>query len=57
MLAFYHLLPAPDGLVARRVFAQGLDAVRKQGWTLADDGSLYTLPLGTVDVHVGHLGE
>lgn len=57
LLAFYHLLPAPDGLLARKVFAQGLDAARRDGWTLADDGSLYTLPLGSTAVHAGRVAE
>ena len=52
LLVFYHLLPAPDGALARRVFAQGLDDVRR-GWTLADDGSVYTLPLNTDLVRIG----
>jgi ribonuclease Z len=57
LLVFYHLLPAPDGLLPRRVFAQGLDRIRKGGWTLADDGSLYTLPLGSTDVRIGRVVE
>ncbi|MGD9903394.1 MAG: MBL fold metallo-hydrolase [Vicinamibacterales bacterium] len=57
LLVFYHLLPAPDGLLPRRVFAQGLDAVRRDGWAIADDGSLYTLPFGSKAVHIGTIGE
>jgi ribonuclease Z len=56
-LAFYHLLPAPDGFLPRRLFANGVNAVRKGGWTIADDGSLYTLPLGSDDVRVGHIAR
>jgi ribonuclease Z len=44
MLVFYHLLPAPDGALPRRLFADGVDRVRRGDWTMADDGSLYTLP-------------
>jgi ribonuclease Z len=57
LLVFYHLLPAPDGALARRLFAQGIDAVRKGDWTLADDGSLYTLPFGTDEVKIGMVTE
>jgi len=57
LLVFYHLLPAPDGVIARRVFAQGIDSIRRSGWTFADDGSLYTLPLGTQDVRTGQIDE
>jgi len=47
LLVLYHLLPAPDGALARRVFASGIDDVRSEGWTIAADGSLYTLPAGS----------
>ena len=57
LLVFYHLLPSPDGPVARNVFAQGLDEVRREGWTIAEDGSLYTLPFGSRDVVQGRLGR
>jgi ribonuclease Z len=57
LLAFYHLLPSPDGPLARRVFAQGIDQARRGAWTIADDGSLYTLPLGSDDVLTGRIGD
>jgi ribonuclease Z len=57
LLVFYHLLPAPDGVLARRVFAQGVDEARRGDWALADDGSLYTLPIGSEDVRVGRVIE
>ena len=56
-LAFYHLLPAPDGFLPRRLFAQGLSEARQCDWTIADDGSLYTLPLGTAEVRVGRIDD
>jgi ribonuclease Z len=55
LLVFYHLLPAPDGALARRVFGNGVDQVRRGRWTIADDGSLYTLPIGTTQVQVGSM--
>jgi ribonuclease Z len=55
LLVFYHLLPAPDGFLARRLFASGVNEVRKGDWTMADDGSLYTLPLGTDQVITGRV--
>lgn len=57
LLAFYHLLPAPDGLLTRRLFSQGIADARQGDWTIADDGSLYTLPLGSTDVHIGRIDE
>ncbi len=57
LLAFYHLLPAPDGFVMRRLFAQGVDAARNGDWTIADDGSLYTLPLDSGEIKVGRIDE
>ena len=47
LLVYYHLLPAPDGFLPRRLFAQGINAARRGDWTIADDGSLYTLPIGS----------
>jgi ribonuclease Z len=57
LLVFYHLLPAPDGALARRVFGNGVDDVRHGKWTIADDGSLYTLPIGTTQVHEGSIRD
>jgi ribonuclease Z len=55
LLVFYHLLPSPDGAVPRRLFAQGLDDARRGDWTIADDGSLYTLPLGSDTIQTGRV--
>jgi ribonuclease Z len=57
LLVFYHLLPAPDSPLTRRLFADGIRDVRPSGWTMADDGSLYTLPLGTTEVIGGRISE
>ena len=55
LLIFYYLLPAPDGWLLRRLVAQGIDEVRRGDWTIADDGSLYTLPIGSNDVRRGRV--
>jgi ribonuclease Z len=55
LLVFYHLLPAPDNPLTRRVFAQGVREVRQGDWTLADDGSLYTLPIGSDEIRIGRI--
>ncbi|HEU4725929.1 MAG TPA: MBL fold metallo-hydrolase [Candidatus Eisenbacteria bacterium] len=55
LLVYYHLLPAPDGFLARRLFANGVNGVRRGDWTIADDGSLYTLPLGSEEVRIGKM--
>jgi ribonuclease Z len=57
LLVYYHLLPTPDGALPRRLFAQGVDKVRKGNWTIADDGSMYTLPIGTKDIGTGRISE
>jgi hypothetical protein len=46
---FYHLLPAPDNALARRLFGDELSG-RKAEWTIAEDGSLYVLAAGATDV-------
>jgi len=55
LLAFYHLLPAPDGALARGVFGRGVDEVRDGNWTIAEDGSLFTMPTGSDTVRIGHV--
>lgn len=55
LLVFYHLAPSPDGPLPRRLFSEGVNQVRKDGWTISDDGSLFTLPLGTKDVRIGRI--
>jgi ribonuclease Z len=55
LLAFYHLLPTPDNFLARRLFANDVKKVRQGDWTIADDGSLYTLPAGSTDVRIGYV--
>jgi ribonuclease Z len=56
LLVFYHLAPAPDGFLQRRLFFNGVDKVRQGDWTIARDGSLYTLPIGSKDVRIGKIG-
>lgn len=52
LLVYYHLLPAPDGFLPRRLFAAGVNQVRDRGWEIADDGRLYTLPLGNGEIRI-----
>ena len=40
----YHLNPPPPARLGERMFARGVDEVRDEGWILADDGTLITLP-------------
>lgn len=55
LLVFYHLLPAPDTFLTRRLFGHTVGGVRKGDWTIAEDGSLYTLPLASKDVRIGRV--
>lgn len=55
LLVFYHLLPSPDALIPRRLFAAGVNDVRPGGWTIASDGGLYTLPFGSTEVEIGRI--
>jgi len=57
LLAFYHLLPSPDGALPRRLFSQGVNEARHGDWTIADDGSLYSLPIGSDVVQIGRIRE
>ncbi len=53
LLVYYHLSPAPDNALMRRLFASGVNAVRDSDWTIAEDGSLYTLPLDSNEIQIG----
>ena len=55
LLVFYHLLPAPDSALARRLFADDVRDVRKGDWAIASDGSLYTLPMSSDQVLQGRI--
>jgi ribonuclease Z len=55
LLVYYHLIPAPDGFLARRAFADGVDQIRQGDWTIADDHSLYTLPIGSKTIRIGRV--
>lgn len=55
LLVYYHLLPAPDGFLPRRLFSAGVNQVRRGDWTIAEDGSLYTLPLGSRQISIGRI--
>jgi ribonuclease Z len=55
LLVFYHLAPAPDGFLQRRLFSSGVDKVRKGDWTMARDGSLYTMPIGSREIRIGKI--
>jgi ribonuclease Z len=57
LLLLYHLLPAPDNFIARRLFARDLNQARTGQWQLADDGTLITLPLGSPDVRAGQIAN
>ena len=54
-LVYYHLSPAPDNALMRRLFAQGVDPARPDHWSIAEDGDLYTLPLGSTEVQFGRI--
>jgi ribonuclease Z len=56
-LAFYHLLPAPDGALTRRLFSRGVNAARHGDWTITEDGSLYTMPIGSTEIRLGRMGR
>jgi len=57
LLVLYHLIPAPDNFMARRIFTRGLDGARHGEWDLAEDGSLYTLPVGSKLFRIGRVPQ
>jgi ribonuclease Z len=57
LLVLYHLIPAPDNFMAKRIFTRGLDGARHGDWDLAEDGSLYTLSVGSTEVRIGRIPQ
>lgn len=55
LLVLYHLIPAPDNFMARRIFTRRMDGARRGDWDLAEDGSLYTLPVGSTGFRIGRV--
>ena len=55
LLVLYHLIPAPDNFILKRIFTRGMDDARRGAWDMAEDGSLYTLPIGSRDVRIGRV--
>lgn len=55
LLVLTHLTPPPPVRLLEGVFVRGVDAVRPEGWVLADDGLLVTLPYRSVAVEVDAL--
>lgn len=55
LLVLYHLIPAPDNFMLKRIFTRGMDGARRGEWDMADDGSLYTLPIGSRDYRIGRV--
>jgi ribonuclease Z len=54
-LVFYHLAPSPDNPLMRRLFSQGIDPIRADHWSIAEDGNLYTLPINSSEVIFGRV--
>jgi len=54
-LVYYHLGPSPDNPLMRQLFSQGVDPVRPDHWSIAEDGNLYTLPLGSREIEFGRV--
>lgn len=55
LLVMTHLVPPPPNRFAERIFTRGIDEVREDGWLLADDGMLITLPAETDRIDVEQL--
>lgn len=55
LLVLYHLIPAPDNALLKHIFTRGLNDARKGDWDVAEDGSLYTLPVGSKAVTISRV--
>lgn len=55
LLAIYHADPPVLNMLLERIFIRGLGAVRKDAWTIVEDGTLIELPTNSSAIHVGHI--
>jgi hypothetical protein len=49
---FTHLTPPPPVKMMEPVFVRGVAEVRRQGWTLAEDGTLVELEAGRDEITI-----
>ena len=54
-LIFYHLTPAPQNFIAKIIFVRGVNEVRPDNWTLADDGTMAILPIESEDITITNI--
>ncbi len=54
-LVMTHLSPPPPNRIVERIFVRGVDEVRPNGWLLATDRMLITLPAGSEAIEVSEL--
>jgi len=57
LLVLYHLIPTPDNFLARQIFTRGMDGARRGEWDMAEDGSLYTLPVASGLFRIGRVPQ
>jgi ribonuclease Z len=55
LLVFNHLTPPPPTKLLEPVYVRGVSAVRKEGWTLGEDGLLIELPKGSNTISIRSL--
>ncbi|MEM7138147.1 MAG: MBL fold metallo-hydrolase [Myxococcota bacterium] len=55
LLVMVHLTPPPPAKLVERIFTRGVADIREDGWVLADDGLLVTLPAGSDEFQVTNL--
>ena len=53
-LIFYHLIPYPEGLVAKMLFFDGVNEIYKN-WTIGRDGVIGILPLNSDKVKITYI--
>ncbi len=56
-LVLYHLVPAPTNMLVESIFLRGVSSVRPDGVTLADDGMVIDLPLGSEKVFFNSISD
>ena len=49
------LIPAPQSFIAKILFVEGVNDVRPDNWTLADDGTMAILPVNSDEIKITNI--
>ncbi|MBI1238642.1 MAG: hypothetical protein GC199_04795 [Alphaproteobacteria bacterium] len=57
LLILTHFTPPVQNAITEAVFTRGLSEIRSEGWEMAYDGMLVTLPADSKEIEVGDIAD